>query len=215
MNIIDLKFYQDQNKWKHRIFPIEGSKNETDRVEDLIIYENQYVLIEKLNVLLGKQDCRYISERCLSSYTNQDVLINHIQKCGQQEITSENLNKESRLYRKDHFHKNPINFRSFADSKADNEIDNSNIGNKTTNIYGQNPIFKGCYIVSEMNDNVKTGYYESHLGYNNEDWYVDEVIKLEKELAFCFRNTYKDIIMTQEDKEILIIRIFVDFVKKN
>ena len=34
-----------------------------------------------------------------------------------------------------HFHKNPLYFRIIADFEADNEIDGSNIGNKTTNFY--------------------------------------------------------------------------------
>ena len=33
------------------------------------------------------------------------------------------------------------------------------------------------------------------------DWYVYEVIKLEIKMAFYFKNTNKDIIMIQEDKE--------------
>ena len=33
---------------------------------------------------------------------------------------------------KKHFHKNPLYFRIYADFEADNEKDNSIIGNKTT-----------------------------------------------------------------------------------
>ena len=43
--------------------------------------------------------------------------------------------------------------------------------------------------------------YKSPLGYNNADWYVDEVIKLNKKMAFFFKNTNKDIFITQEDNE--------------
>ena len=38
------------------------------------------------------------------------------------------------------FHKNPLCFRIYADFEADNEINNSSIGNETTNIYEQNPV---------------------------------------------------------------------------
>ena len=37
--------------------------------------------------------------------------------------------------------------------------------------------------------------------YNNVDWFVDEVIKLENKMAFDFKNTKKDIIMTEKDEE--------------
>ena len=40
INIFELNFYQDENKWKHNIIPIEISKNELDRVADLLIYKN-------------------------------------------------------------------------------------------------------------------------------------------------------------------------------
>ena len=102
---------------------------------------------------------------------------------------------------KKHFHKNPLYFRIFADFEADNEIDGSNIGNKTTNFYKQNPVLNGYYIISELEDALESGYYESLLGYDNKDWYDNEVKKSENKMFFYFKNTKKDIIMTQEDKE--------------
>ena len=53
LNIFELNFYQDQNKWKHKLIPIEISKNNSFRVIDLAIYKNHYVLIKKLEVFLG------------------------------------------------------------------------------------------------------------------------------------------------------------------
>ena len=52
-----------------------------------------------------------------------------------------------------------------------------------------------------MEDVLQSGYHKSHLGYNNVDWFVDEVIKLEKKMAFCFKNAQKDIIKKQKDEE--------------
>ena len=42
---------------------------------------------------------------------------------------------ETHLHWKKHFHKNPIYFRIYGYFEADNEKDNSIVGNKTTNIY--------------------------------------------------------------------------------
>ena len=53
VNIFDLNFYQDQNHGRHKLIPIEVSKNNLDRVVDLAIYKNHYVLIKKLDVFLG------------------------------------------------------------------------------------------------------------------------------------------------------------------
>ena len=40
VNIFELNFYQDRNQWKHKLIPIEISKNNTDRIIDLAIYRN-------------------------------------------------------------------------------------------------------------------------------------------------------------------------------
>ena len=54
---------------------------------------------------------------------------------------------------------------------------------------------------SELEDVLKSGYHKSPLGYNNVDWFVNEVIKLENKMAFYFKSTNKDIIMTEEDED--------------
>ena len=50
-------------------------------------------------------------------------------------------------------------------------------------------------------EDVEIGYYESSLGYDNVDWFVREVMKLEKKMVFYFKNTKKDIVMTGNDEE--------------
>ena len=199
VNIFELVFYQDKNQWKHKLVPIEISKNNTDKVIDLAIYKNHYVLIKKLDVFLGDHNKKFICRRCLSSYTSENMLIKHKQKCGDDNITSIKTSNKSHLHWEKHFHKNPLYFRIYADFEADNEKDNRCIGNKTTNIYKQNPVLNGYHIVSELEDVLKSYYYKSPLGYDNVDWFVDEVIKLENKMAFYFKNTNKDI--TQLDEE--------------
>ena len=201
VNIFELNFYQDQNQWKHKLIPIEISKNNSDRVIDLAIYKNHYVLIKKLDVFLGDHNKKFICRRCLSSYTSENMLMKHKPKCENNDITSIKTSNESHLHWKKHFHKNPLYFRIYADFEADNEKDDTIVGNKTTNIYKQNPVLNGYQIISELEDVLKSDYYESPLGYNNVDWFVDQVIKLENKMAFYFKNTNKDIIMTDDDEE--------------
>ena len=38
INIFELFFYQDQNKWKYKLIPIQFSKNDSDRIIDLLYY---------------------------------------------------------------------------------------------------------------------------------------------------------------------------------
>ena len=201
VNIFELVFYQGQNQWKHKLLPIEISKNNSDRVIDLAIYKNHYILIKKLDVFLADHNKKYIYRRCLSSYTSENMLLKHNSKCENNDITSIKTSSKSHLHWEKYFLKNPLYFRIYADFEADNENDNTCIGNKTTNIYKQNPVLNGYHIVSELEDNLKSDYYQSHLDYNNVDWFVDEVIRLENKMALYFKNTNKDIIMTKENEE--------------
>ena len=80
VNIFELNFYEDQNQWKHKLIPIEISKKNSDRVIDLAIYKNHYILIKKLDVFLGDHNKKFICRRCLSSYTSENMLMKHNEK---------------------------------------------------------------------------------------------------------------------------------------
>ena len=81
INIFELNFYQDQNKWRHKLVPIEVSENDSNKVVNLIIYKNQYAPKEKLNVLLGDHHNTFICRRCLHSSTSENMLMLHKPKC--------------------------------------------------------------------------------------------------------------------------------------
>ena len=173
-----MNFYQDQNKWRHKLVPIEVSKNVSDRVIDLLIYKNHYALVKKLNVFSGDHHKIFICRRCLNSYTSENMLKLHTPKCENNDITTIRASSEPHIQWKKQFHRNPLYFGIYADFEADIEIDNSKIGEKTTNIYKQNPVLNGYYIESELEDVLQSSYYKCPLGYNNVDWFVNEVIKL-------------------------------------
>ena len=137
------------------------------------------------------------------------------QKCENIDITTLRTSANSHLHWKNHFHKNPLYFRMYADFEADNEKNNSSIGDKTTNIYKQNPVLNGYHIISESEDVLKSGYHKSLLGYNNVGWFVNEVIKLETKTFFYFKNTKKDINLTEEDEEDYRNNNICQFCEKN
>ena len=177
-NIFVLNFYQNQNKWTYTLISVEISKNdESDRVVDLLIYKNHYPLNNKLNVFLRNHNKNFICRRCLNSYSIENMLMIHKLKWEIYDITTIRTSSESHLHWKGHFRKNPLYFRIIVDFEADNETDNSNIGNKTPNIYRQNPVLNGYRILSELEEVLKSVYYESPLGNDHIDWYVNEVIK--------------------------------------
>ena len=76
--------------------------------------------------------------------------------------------------------KNPLYFWVYADLEADNEIDNSSRGNRTTNIYKQYPIPICYHVESELDVVLKSGYYKAPLGNDNVDRFVNEVKKIRK-----------------------------------
>ena len=103
VNICELNFYQDGDKWKHNLLPTEISKNESDKVIDLLIYKNHYALIKKLHVVLGDLNKSFVCRRCLNSYTCENALIKHKEKCGDDNICTIRTSNESHLYWKKTF----------------------------------------------------------------------------------------------------------------
>ena len=65
-----------------------------------------------------------------------------------------------------------------------------------------------------MEDVLESDNYEAPLGYDNVDWFANKVTKLEEKMYFYFKNTKKDIIMTQEDKEDFDNNIICRFCEK-
>ena len=137
----------------------------------------------------------------MCSYASKNMLMSHKPKCENNDITNITTSSESHFHWKKHFHKNQLNFRIYAEFEADNGKDNSSMGNKTTNVYKQNPVLNGYRIESGLENVSKSGYHKSPLGSNNVDWLVNEIIKLENKTAFYFKNTKKEIIMTEKDEE--------------
>ena len=91
-------------------------------------------------------------------------------------------------------------FRIYAEFRADNEIDNSIVGIKITNIYKQYPMLNSCKIIYELDDVLRSGYHKSPLSYTNVNWFVNEVKKLENRRTFYFKNTKRHIIMTEKNE---------------
>ena len=92
-------------------------------------------------------------------------------------------------------------FSIYADFRADNEKDNSSIGNKTSNIYKQNPVLNGYHIEYELKEVLKSGYHKFPLGNDNVHWFVNDVTKLENKMTFYSVDTNKDIITTEKDED--------------
>ena len=99
----ELNFYQDQKNWKHRVIPIEISKNESDRVVDLLFYKNLSILIERVYIFSGNHKCIFVCRRCFSFYKSRNTIIKNKQRCQEQVIASVRTSNQSHLHWKETF----------------------------------------------------------------------------------------------------------------
>ena len=90
-------FYQDQNKWRYKLIPFKVNKNISDRVIDLAVYKNPYLLFKELDVFLRDHNEKLICRQCLSSYTSENMLLKQKQKSGDDNITTIKFSNESQL----------------------------------------------------------------------------------------------------------------------
>ena len=112
-----------------------------------------------MNVFLGDHRKTFICRWCLSSYKSENLLMLHIPKCENIDITTNIISNESHLHwKKKHFYIDPLYFGIYADLEIDNAIDNSSIGNNTTNIFEQNPVLNGYHIEFGIENVLKSGY---------------------------------------------------------
>ena len=199
INIFELKFYLENEIWKHKLVPVELSNSEYETTIDLLIYKNDYVLIKKLYIFIGNSKCKFICRRCLSCFEHEHVLKKHKDRCEQQDFTAIKLSLDKQLNWKKHYQKVPLYFRIYADFECNNSHVDTNIGEHTTNIYKQNPVCKGYYIVSDLPSVLQSGYV-SNFGPNNVNWFVDEIIKFENKMNFYFKNTNVELNMLPEDE---------------
>ena len=118
INIFEFNFQLNGNERKYKLIRMEISKNDSDKVIDLLIYKNRYALIKNFSLFLVELDSKFVCRQCLSSYSSRNVLIKQKQRCEQQEITAIKTSNESHLFWKKHFHKNPFYFRIYAEFEA-------------------------------------------------------------------------------------------------
>ena len=98
VNIYESNFYQDGDNWQHILIPIEISKNESGNVIGLLIYKNHYALIKKSHVFLGNHKKSFVCRRCLNSYTCENALKHHKEKCGDDSTCFIRTSSDPHLY---------------------------------------------------------------------------------------------------------------------
>ena len=78
-----------------------------------------------MNVFLRNHIKSFICRRSLNSYTSEIMLMIHKPNCENYDITTIRTSIQFHFHWKNHFHKNPLYFRFYADLEADNEMEDS------------------------------------------------------------------------------------------
>ena len=85
---------------KQNLIHIEISKNESNRVVDLLLFKNHYALIKKLKIFLGDHNKNFIIKGCSITYINDKTLINHKRKYGEYDKCTIRTSSESHFFGK-------------------------------------------------------------------------------------------------------------------
>ena len=112
------------------------------------MYENHYCLITKIHTLLNNNDghCKFVCRRCLTTYRHEHVLIDHIERCENQQPTKITFPHDNQLYFKEYWMKTDLPFYIVADFEC------MNIPNETHNkiLFTQIPSFVGYYFINKI-----------------------------------------------------------------
>ena len=171
--------------------PIHVNKNYLQPQIDLLLYQNHYCLITKLHCLINKDShMKYVCRRCLTAFSSQPVLIDHIDRCQKQQPTKITFSWKDQLKFEDYYMKVPVPIRVYADFECINQPQN------TPNVlFKQIPIAVGYYQISPFGNN-----YSSYFGTDCTKWFVKEMLKLELEANKYFKTNLELEITPQEEE---------------
>ena len=133
---------------------------------------------------------KHVCSRCLTAFSSQPVLIDHIDRCQKQQPTKITFSWKDQLKFEDYYMKVPVPIRVYADFECNNQPQK---GPKV--IFKQIPIAVGYYKISPFESK-----YSSYFGTDCTKWFVKEMLKLELEANKYFK-TNLELQITPEEEE--------------
>ena len=199
MKIKDIPKFENLNNLNVNVFeltgpvltPIHINKNYLQSQIDLLLFENHYCLITKLHCLLNKDShMKWVCRRCLTAFSSEDILNQHIDRCQKQQPTNITFSWKDHLKFEDYHMKVPVPIRVYADFECNNlKSDIPKV------LYKQIPIAVGFYLISPFGNN-----YSSYFGESCVTWFVNEMLTLEK-IANIYFETNIPLEITPEEEE--------------
>ena len=199
MKIKDIPKFENLNNLNVNVFeltgavltPIHINKNYLQSQIDLLLFENHYCLITKLHCLLNKDSHKkWVCRRCLTAFSSEDILNQHIDRCQKQQPTNITFSWKDHLKFEDYHMKVPVPIRVYADFeciKLKSDIPKL--------LYKQIPIAVGFYIISPFGNK-----YNSYFGESCVTWFVNEMLTVEK-IANIYFGTNIPLEITPEEEE--------------
>ena len=198
MKVKDIPKFEKLNNLNINVFeltgnvltPIHINKNYLQPQIDLLLYENHYCLITKLHCLINKDShMKHVCRRCLTAFSSQPVLIDHIDRCQKQQPTKITFSWKNQLKFEDYYMKVPVPMRVYADFECINQPQKD-----PKVLFKQIPIAVGFYVISPFGNK-----YNSYFGTDCNKWFVKEMLKLELEANKYFE-TNLELEMSQEEE---------------
>ena len=199
MKIKDIPKFENLNNLNVNVFeltgavltPIHINKNYLQSQIDLLLFENHYCLITKLHCLLNKDShMKWVCRRCLTAFSSEDILNQHIDRCQKQQPTNITFSWKDHLKFEDYHMKVPVPIRVYA------EFECINLKSDIPKVLcKQIPIAVGFYIISPFGNK-----YISYFGESCVTWFVYEMLTLEK-IANIYFETNIPLEITPEEEE--------------
>ena len=199
MKIKDIPKFENLNNLNVNAFELTGAvltpilinKSYLQSQIDLLLFENHYCLITKLHCLLNKDShMKWVCRRCLTAFSSEDILSQHIDRCQKQQPTNITISWKDHLKFEDYYMKVPVPIRVYADFECINQpTDDLKV------LFKQIPIAVGFYVISPFGNK-----YSSHFGTDCTKWFVKEMLKSELEANKYFKTNLELQITPQEEE---------------
>ena len=130
MKVKDIPKFENLNNLNVNVFeltktvltPIHTNTNYDQPQTDLLLFENHYCLITKLHCLINKDShMKWVYRRCLTTFSSEDILNQHINRCQKQQPTNITFSWKDHLKFEDYHMKVPIPIRVYAEFECINQ----------------------------------------------------------------------------------------------
>ena len=145
---------------------------------------------------------KWVCRRCLTAFSSEDILSQHIDRCQKQQPTNITFSWKDHLKFEDYPMKVPIPIRVYADFECINQPTDDHEAaaaiapiNNSKVLFKQIPIAVGFYIISPFGNK-----YNSYFGESCVTWFVNEMLTLEK-IANIYFETNIPLEITPEEEE--------------